>query len=506
MDVDIEEADMQSFYDQVQGEVPLSKPTGPATVVVDDAHPFDLDAYISGYSGRAALDRLINIISLCPPLAPHALTRALELLLAQRDTELLKTVLAAYEAAVARADGALPPPEQLVPDRTPYLAWRDATAERNAAQRQELEVQLKTYTGNMIKESIRMGHRDLGAFYRATGDYDSALRHHTKSREFCTTSQNMLDMCLSVLELLLEQRNFAHVPTYVFKAESALDAIVSSGPSTTYGTGLNAGGPKRTEQHAQVEAKLALCTALAHLAAGQYAKAAQAFLQPMSAAALAPWTGALVAPGDVGVYATLSALATLGRGELKARVLEGEGLAGEGEGMKELLDAWMASRFRAVLELLEKHSARHLLDPLLGAHIAGLTALIRARALVLYFQPFATIRFERMSAAFGWSVEDAEREVVALIQRGDILGRVDSQNKILRARATNPRAQLYANALKTGAEMQRATYKLLLRLRLQQADLVVRKAAPPAAAQSTTAAPAATQQPVAAGASESAEL
>ena len=71
-----------------------------------------------------------------------------------------------------------------------------------------------------------------------------------------------------------------------------------------------------------------------------------------------------------------------------------------------------------------------------------------------------------MSAAFGWSVEDTEREVVALIQRGEIRGRVDSQNKILRARSTNHRAQLYAHALRAGAEMQGATNKLLLRLQL----------------------------------------
>lgn len=46
-----------------------------------------------------------------------------------------------------------------------------------------------------------MAHRDLGSFYRATGDYPTALKHYTKSREFCTTSQHVLDMCLSVLEV-----------------------------------------------------------------------------------------------------------------------------------------------------------------------------------------------------------------------------------------------------------------------------------------------------------------
>jgi COP9 signalosome complex subunit 1 len=50
---------------------------------------------------------------------------------------------------------------------------------------------------------------------------------------------------------------------------------------------------------------------------------------------------------------------------------------------------------------------------------------------VLYFQPFATIRLDRMSAAFGWTVDEVEAQVVGLIQSGDIQGRVDSQNKVL---------------------------------------------------------------------------
>lgn len=50
--------------------------------------------------------------------------------------------------------------------------------------------------------------------------------------------------------------------------------------------------------------------------------------------------------------------------------------------------------------------------------------------MVLYFQPFATIKLDRMSAAFGWTIEEVEHHVVNLIQSGDIQGRVDSQNKV----------------------------------------------------------------------------
>jgi COP9 signalosome complex subunit 1 len=120
--------------------------------------------------------------------------------------------------------------------------------------------------------------------------------------------------------------------------------------------GSGSGGAKKIDLHQAVEAKLALCTALSHLANGNYAKATHDFLQPMSAAALAPWNGTIVSVADIAVYATLCALATLGRSELKARVVESEGLAGEGDGMKELLDAWMASNFRAVLALLDKYT------------------------------------------------------------------------------------------------------------------------------------------------------
>ena len=49
---------------------------------------------------------------------------------------------------------------------------------------------------------------------------------------------------------------------------------------------------------------------------------------------------------------------------------------------------------------------------------------------MLYFQPFATIKLERMSIAFGWTLEEVEYHVVNLIQSGNIQGRVDSQNKV----------------------------------------------------------------------------
>lgn len=128
---------------------------------------------------------------------------------------------------------------------------------------------------------------------------------------------------------------------------------------------------------------------------------------------------------------------------------------------------------------------RHYVDIHLYPHVHDLTNLIRNAAVVLYFQPFQTIRLDRMSAAFGWTVEEVEKEVVALIQSGHIHGRVDSQNKasrcsrhdhgdflisltlqILKARKLDHRAELFAHAMKTADEIQSTNRKLLLRMRL----------------------------------------
>ena len=152
----------------------------------------------------------------------------------------------------------------------------------------------------------------------------------------------------------------------------------------------------------------------------------------------------------------------------------------------------MGSKFSSVLELLERYSTRHYLDIHLASHILNLVNLIKNRAIVLYFQPFTTIRMDRMSRAFGWTVAQLEDAVVGLIQTGEIQARLDKQNKvsfrararvcgkcegtrlddadttwqILKAKETDQRAQLFQRTLKSGNEMLSANRKLLLRMRL----------------------------------------
>ncbi len=51
----------------------------------------------------------------------------------------------------------------------------DATERKAAAQLERLDNELNGYKSNLIKESIRMGHNDMGDFYYARGDLQVSL-------------------------------------------------------------------------------------------------------------------------------------------------------------------------------------------------------------------------------------------------------------------------------------------------------------------------------------------
>lgn len=150
MDIDIIEESEQQNEKQ---EASSSSFTAIQPVVVDDNHPFDLDSYINQYKGpQAILDRLIHIIPRCPPLALPAVQIALRQIPSLRDITMYRALRVAYEYAV-RISSSLPPLDEVIPlDQK----WIDEVATKNNAERTKLEIELKTYTSNMIKESIRV--------------------------------------------------------------------------------------------------------------------------------------------------------------------------------------------------------------------------------------------------------------------------------------------------------------------------------------------------------------
>ncbi|KAI9567610.1 G protein pathway suppressor 1 [Boletus coccyginus] len=470
---------------------------------VDDAHPFDLDAYIASYTGtyitplpshahrlytgRTAVDRLLTITVACPAIAPQALRLAFNHLYRLRDPSLVHAALGAYAGAAALPEGqGLPPAaDVVVVDST----WVEEVTKKNAAERTKLEVELKTYTNNMIKESIRMAHRDLGEasschwrFRLGVEAFDEIARilfgEPARTRHVSCRFGGMSGTFglrrddRSCLQLVIEQRNYTHISSYIYKADAALESAAAATASAESGPTSASSQPtskKPSPQREQVQSKLDFAMALSHLGQGNYEKAATLFLRLGPPDQLGDWVGKLVAPGDIAIYGTLCALASLSRSAIKAQLLQNPVFSAYIEQepyIRDVIQAYMSSDFRTTLEILARYSTRHYIDMHLGVHVNDLTQHLRHTAVVLYFQPFETIRLDRMASAFGWSIEEVEQEVVALIQSGKINGRVDSQNKILKAKKTDHRAELFEHAMKTALDIQSTNRKLLLRMRL----------------------------------------
>ncbi len=92
-------------------------------------------------------------MSVCPPLAPQALQLAIKEALKGRDPTLYRNIFVTYERAHSEAPEEIPELSTLaIPDQK----WIEETTSKNLAERTKLEVDLKTYTSNMIKESIRV--------------------------------------------------------------------------------------------------------------------------------------------------------------------------------------------------------------------------------------------------------------------------------------------------------------------------------------------------------------
>lgn len=94
---------------------------------------------------RTAVTRLLHIAQHCPTLAPSALQLALQYILQSSNTALYMNTIQEYNNLPSITDP-LPIDHK----------WIEEVSTTNASERNRLEVELKQYTSNMIKESIRV--------------------------------------------------------------------------------------------------------------------------------------------------------------------------------------------------------------------------------------------------------------------------------------------------------------------------------------------------------------
>ena len=104
--------------------------------------------------GRSYIERLLLTMNTSPALAPQALQLASKEAIKGRDISLYKAAYSTYERVYREnGDDGLPDPATLAPMDA---SWIESMTAKNQAERTKLEVELKNYSQNMIKESIRV--------------------------------------------------------------------------------------------------------------------------------------------------------------------------------------------------------------------------------------------------------------------------------------------------------------------------------------------------------------
>jgi len=286
----------------------------------------------------------------------------------------------------------------------------------------------------------------------------SAFKNYVRSRDYCSTPQQVVALCLSVIQASLELSSFTtHVQNYVQKGESS---------------GCEGGGALE----AHTAAKLKCAAGLALLEQQKYKLAARRFSE--CPADLGAAFSEVLSSQDVATYCVLCALATFDRQELRAHVVDNIPLRSYLETVpevRELVADFHGSRYSAALSALERIKPALLLDIHLHDHVTPLLADIRQGAIAAYVAPFSRVRLDAMATALNTSVPALDKELAALIQENLVPARIDQVGGVLYARHADARKATFARALAAGEAYERDTKALLVRASLMQHDVVQKR-------------------------------
>lgn len=400
---------------------------------MEEDQPFELEAYAGNYVGHAKIDHLMFIADKKQgtAFADDALKLALDELSQSENTQ-------RYQDVALRLGG-----------NTMNRAHIDQK-ERKAAQRHDrLEAELNNYKTNLIKESIRMGHNDMGDFYYSKGDLQNAFKSYVRTRDYCTTGKHVIQMCLNVIRVSIELGNYVHVNNYISKAEQTPEV----------------------QKDPVVAGKLKAAAGLAFLQSKKYKQAARRFTEVPNEMG-AQYQDVLSAQ-DVAVYGGLCALASFDRYELRTHVINNVSFRDYMEvnpEVRELVHDFHGSRYASCLSHLTRLRPMLELDLHAHTHLDTLYDAIRSKALVQYTTPFTSVNLLTMAEAFKTDVSGLERELAELIQSNQIQARIDSHNKVLYARHADQRKATFHSALRTAEQYLGDSKALLLRANLLKYD------------------------------------
>ncbi|KAI0455206.1 26S proteasome subunit RPN7-domain-containing protein [Xylaria acuta] len=413
-------------------------------IIVKDIPKLDLELYISNYTGRTRFERLLLIGQCSVPLCLDALKAAVVEAKKGRDVQRYHD---AHEC-MRLAD-----PKE--PEAQYDEAWVNATTNSNKNRTHQLEAELKGYKNNLVKESIRIGYRDLGEHLESIGNLSGAADAYGKMRPEASTIFHIVDVGKHIIGLMLQNQDWTGILANVNKLISPNMTAVESGPEQPY---------QKT------------VAGLAYLGSQKYAEAAKCFLDAGDPNKCHRFND-VASANDVATYGGLLALASMERNELQRKVLENSSFRNYLElepHIRKAVSMFVNCRYSACLEILERYRSDYLLDLHLQTHVPNIFALIRKKCIIQYLVPFSCVTLDSMNAVFAKPDESLEAELISMIKSGALKARINTIDKLLVMVSSEPRVAMQTHALETVRNYERETLERIRRMSLAAADLEVK--------------------------------
>lgn len=100
--------------------------------------------------------------------------------------------------------------------------------------------------------------------------------------------------------------------------------------------------------------------------------------------------------------------------------------------------------------------------------------MIQEQAILQYFSPFSSVKLSKAAEAFGWSEARLQERVIQSITHKTLRAKIDVPNGLVLAQQDQPRTTLLRNSIEMSDDMEFGTKMALLRLKLIQADVLVK--------------------------------
>ncbi|KAJ1796586.1 hypothetical protein LPJ59_003657 [Coemansia sp. RSA 2399] len=371
---------------------------------------FSLHGYLEGYKGAAKVRRGIYVAEHCHELSTESYMAALDELEAS-------TYNTKLHAEVSKRLGQLG-----VSVVTGSGEWKRSADQMAMRENSELQKEIaEAKSGNLVSVCQR-AHKGLADLYAKMGNTEEAFRVLQSAREFSGDATDHVDLQVSAARIAQSTFRWMQVSTFVQRAFTG--ATAKQGTIWLEGTVI------------QMQASFG---------DSKWHDVAKGLSQLSISESDAPkvFEAGNVTQRDIALYATLSALMTMDRKEIKEKFINNLGFSKFFEAMPEcleLLKDFYASKYLAMLALFDQVLSFCVLDPVVGPHVAHIKGVVVDNIVVMYSTPYMSVSLEAMARELHIaSVSTLECILVRLITSKRIVARIDAVSGYLCKHRVDPR-------------------------------------------------------------------